>query len=117
MSPAVDVLNRVQDWFSRSGGAGLILPTGWFGRPHDNPHRLTWSAARGRTVLLELDDRLLLIVIDPEIEADGADITLRFERLEFDWQEYGSRGATHLDEFATGALTLAAPPGKEVATS
>lgn len=42
----------------------LRLPTGWFGRPYDNQHRLTWSAVRGNTLLVELDGLQELILMD-----------------------------------------------------
>jgi|AGTN01.1.fsa_nt_gi hypothetical protein len=31
----------IEYWFMSSTGPGMILPDGWFGRPHDNRHSLT----------------------------------------------------------------------------
>jgi hypothetical protein len=31
-----DALLVVREFFASAGHAGLVLPRGWFGRPHDN---------------------------------------------------------------------------------
>jgi hypothetical protein len=84
---------RIRCWFqSCYSGPGLILPDGWFGRPGDNIHALTFLEARKDKLLLELDDQLLLIFTSlKEVRDEGAEIVLSpFSQLVFDWQEYGS---------------------------
>lgn len=104
------VLEAVSTWFADHGRAGLRLPGGWFGRPDDNAHELTWSAARSRRVLLELDGQLLLILTDPgQPSRDGDDLVIPFARLIFDRQGYGT-GTLHTDQYDSASLTLVALP-------
>jgi hypothetical protein len=54
----VDQLRDLVDaFFSRSGGASLKLPSGWFGRPHDNFHELTSATVVDSTLIIVLDER------------------------------------------------------------
>src|SRR3954464_4635708 len=54
------IVETVSAFFAEHEVAGLRLPSGWFGRPHDNWHRLTEVATEGDDVLVRLDDRQLL---------------------------------------------------------
>ncbi len=92
-------------WFEAHSVAGLVLPSGWFGRPHDNAHELTWSSARADRLLLELDGQQLLILTRPVevvsrtdelVVSCGADIV-------FVWREYGGGGG-HVEHFNNGEV-------------
>ena len=65
VTDTASALRQVTAWFDTVGTAGLQLPNGWFGRPYDNRHELTWSQARPHKLLLELDAQLLLVLTDP----------------------------------------------------
>src|SRR5579871_1794740 len=92
MTVAENELPVIQGWFGRVRRAGLVLPSGWFGRPHDNLHALTWSAARKHKLLLELDEQLLLILTEPgPVEIDESELRVtRCAQVTLDWQEYGN---------------------------
>jgi hypothetical protein len=102
-------LQQVTSWFETQSAAGLILPGGWFGRPYDNQHQLTWAQARPTKLVLELDHRLLLVLTEPGLpRPDGASLVVPFRQLVFDWQECGT-GQPHADSFKEGVLTFASP--------
>jgi hypothetical protein len=104
-----DVLDEVVAWFSSAKLASLELPDGWFGRPHDNLHQLTWSAATGHKVLLELDRQLLLVLTEPRA-AESSKMELRIldcAQVVLDWQEYGSL-KLHVDNHHAGSVRFAA---------
>ncbi|WP_152541195.1 hypothetical protein [Kallotenue papyrolyticum] len=92
MTTQKDLLGIIKTWFDQTGGGGLILPDGWFGRPYDNKHILTYLEARPHKVLLELDDLLLLIFTELRTaRIEGSLLILTdFVQCVFDWQEYGS---------------------------
>jgi hypothetical protein len=104
------VFSVVRDWFAAVRLASLELPSGWFGRPYDNLHRLTWLAHRGDKVIMELDDRLHLIITGPaEVDANADELRIvGFARATFDWQEYGSVPRSHAETFVDGQIRLVA---------
>ncbi len=103
------VLRVIVDWFARIKLASVELPRGWFGRPFDNLHQLTWSAALDHKVLLELDRQLLLIITDPA-EAELKDTELLIQgcaQVTLDWQEYGNL-RPHVDDHGSGRVRFVA---------
>lgn len=106
MTDSASALRQVTAWFDTVGTAGLQLPNGWFGRPYDNRHELTWSQARPHKLLLELDAQLLLVLADPgEPTTEGRDLIVPFGQLVFDWQGYGDL-QNHADLFRRSSLTF-----------
>jgi hypothetical protein len=93
------------DWFDLVGSASLKLPTGWFGRPHDNQHRLTSSHVLGDRLVIELDGQTVLMLAHPTTaEVDGACRRVSgFTHGVWDWDEYGS-GRPRLQTFAGGTV-------------
>ncbi len=110
---ARDHLSKIiQDWFTKAGGPSLVLPDGWFGRPFDNQHTLTYLQQRPHKLLLELDDQLLLIFTDlRSAQVVGRDLVLAgFAQCVFDWQEYSSL-APHATIYRAGEVRFCSPPG------
>jgi hypothetical protein len=95
MSDEVQALERareaIADWFASNLVASMALPDGWFGRPYDNLHGLTWTTTRSTRLLLELDGQLLLIFTGtPMVTASADGLTISgFHQLAFIWQGYG----------------------------
>jgi len=86
------IIRNIEDWFSREGGGGLILPDGWFGRPHDNFHQLTSISDSNSLIEIVLDD-ILQLKFEGNIEiheSSGNLIISNFKKLDFQWQEYGA---------------------------
>lgn len=102
-------LQEVVAWFRKAGAAGLILPDGWFGRPYDSLHRLTFSVQRPRAMLLELDSQLYLLATgNVSVKAKEQALKLSgFAQLVFCWQEYGG-STTHTRTFNSGQVQFIA---------
>lgn len=97
------VLTAVSSWFATALTASMELPDGWFGRPYDNMHRLTWAVQRDNKLFLELDHQLHLVLSDAELgEVNGEDLELRCSQVVFDWREYGSGGLRHVTAYGDG---------------
>ena len=104
-----DVASTVRDFFSTVGQAGLVLPNGWFGRPHDNLLLLTRSEASNGSVLLEFDakdvlqlfGRLSVARTDRGLSLSG------FDRLAWTWADAGS-AEVHREEFVHGEVEFVA---------
>lgn len=98
-------LGKVRAWFASGRRPGVVLPTGWFGRPYDNQHELTWAAAHGDRMFLELDDsQLLMIVGRPVAHVSEAELKIDgFDHVVWDWQQYSGtkRG---VETFAQGEV-------------
>lgn len=102
----------IEEWFQATGGGGLVLPDGWFGRPYDNIHRLTFLAVRPLWVILELDERLLLTIREPaKVQRHGSDLVIGgFTLCILDRKEYAGERC-HMTTYRSGEVKLAAPPG------
>lgn len=97
------VLTTVRGWLAAAEAASMELPDGWFGRPYDNMHRLTWSVQRDGKLFLELDHQLHLVLADPVIgEVSAENLDLRCSQLTFDWREYGSIDRRHVTAYHDG---------------
>ena len=101
----------LENWKLKNPTFGLVLPSGWFGRPFDNHHEITWIENRKFKLLIEIDEQLLLIVtktIEFEIYLDNKDLVIKnFLRLNFDRLGYGDL-SSHLENFVTGELRFVA---------
>ncbi|RMH16175.1 MAG: hypothetical protein D6696_18820 [Acidobacteria bacterium] len=105
-------MTLIEDWFQATGGGGLVLPDGWFGRPHDNIHRLTFLAIRPLWLIMELDERLLLTVREPmAVRQRNGDLVISgFSSCVFDRKEYGGKRG-FVKSYTDGELKFVAPPG------
>ena len=106
---ADEILRAVTAWFGQVGGASLQLPSGWFGRPYDNLHRLTSATVAADRLLLVLDNQLLLSLAHPRtVVYDEKTLRLSdFDHVTWDWDEYGS-GTSHLETFGGGEVSFVA---------
>ena len=102
-----DFRKLIEDWFRVHGAAGLVLPDGWFGRPHDNIHQLSFLAVRPAWLILEFDERLLLTLRDVAQVAPGAaELEISgFSSCVFDWKEYVN-DTGHVRRYEGGAIRL-----------
>jgi hypothetical protein len=100
----------ILEWFQTVKACGLILPDGWFGRPYDNLHRLTFIEARPHKLLLELDHQLWLILTDvSKVYTDNSELILEdFAQCVFDWQAYGSL-SPQVKVYKSGVVKLVPP--------
>ena len=114
-----DILDVVERWFTVVRGGSLELPKGWFGRPYDINHELTWSEARAHYIILELDELHLLILTDPT-NVDATEYELKIDGatgVVFVWQEGSELEdgkialTSHLDVHGPGKVEFAAPRG------
>ena len=109
------IAEKITAWFTETWGGGLVLPDGWFGRPYDNIHRLESVTEKEDGLVVVLDDGQLTLKFEgsPKIEATKSELVFSgFQRLTFDWKEYGSM-EPHSDEYGQGEVKIVAPPGKQ----
>jgi hypothetical protein len=77
-----EIRRQIEDYFADVGSAGLVLPSGWYGRPYDSGRRLeavAWWA--GELVVTFDDDLALTCASDVELKRW---IGQREETLELD---------------------------------
>lgn len=103
----------ISDWFGTTGGGGLVLPDGWFGRPHDNIHQLTFLEARPLWLIIELDERLLLVVRSPSrvLWTEGDLLVDGFSSCFFERKEYGGEG-WQAKRYTGGQIKFVGLPGR-----
>ena len=107
------VAAEVTRWFGEVRGASLELPSGWFGRPFDNLHKLSEIRVEsGDDVVLVLDGVQELTVHAPQSVA-SASTNLVIGPIAggtWKWAEYGS-GKHHVEVIGPGTVTFWAPRG------
>lgn len=107
----MNYIETLTNWQINNPTFGLLLPNGWFGRPYDNCHEITWIEERKYRFLIEIDEQLLFIITKSnqfEIITNNNDLIIRnFYRLTFDRLGYGDLTA-HTEIFDKGELTLIA---------
>jgi hypothetical protein len=103
---------RIENWFKKSKHCGLVLPSGWFGRPYDNQHSLSSIEQPADRVTLILDQKLKLQFEGlKSITDEGKDLVLGpFDRLSFEWKPYGNDTRSHHEEFRGGAVRIVSFP-------
>jgi hypothetical protein len=100
----------VVGWFDRTQAGGLKLPSGWFGRPRDNLHRLTETHVIADRLVLVLDGQMVLTLAGASevSERHGNLVLSGFDHCVWDWTEYGSN-RTHLETFTDGEVEFVKP--------
>lgn len=100
-----DVTDHIRRWFNSAKYADLILPDGWFGRPHDNMLPLSYIEKRPFTTLIELSEHLLLVFTGNLVaRKDGADLVLDgYSTLVFIQKEFGNENL-HIYKYTHGEV-------------
>lgn len=101
--------DAVDAFFGRWGGASLKLPSGWFGRPHDNFHELTATFVIGDALVVVLDERLELRLHNPQVaRLDGSILRVEgFTQVDWTWYDYDA-DAEHRERFDGGTVEFVA---------
>ena len=107
---AEEVLWALRDWFGQVSAAGLKLPSGWFGRPYDNLHRLSSAQLIADRLTIVLDEQMILMLARPTAVRyrNGNLVISGFDHCVWDWREYGS-GQPHLETFVKGEIEFVKP--------
>ena len=102
----------VQQWFNAKFGGSLLLPDGWYGRPHDNQHMLTSIDENGDDLSVTLDNRLTLRFkgLQTVIPTDRELIFGPFRRLCFEWNRIGEKRRL-TKEYDSGEVKIVTAPG------
>ena len=99
----------IEEWQKDNMTFGLVLPDGWFGRPYDNSHTITWSADRPYRLLIEIDNQNLLVITKTKsflAFVDKKDIVItNFAQVTFDRLGYGDM-TPHAEVFKKGEVRL-----------
>lgn len=83
------IVDAVSSFFAEHEGASLRLPSGWFGRPHDNLHQLSGVAIDGDHVLVTLDGTQVLTLEVKGASADDGVLRVEIRGGRWDWTEHG----------------------------
>ena len=102
-----ETIDIFKSWIDKNEGFGLILPDGWFGRPMDNIHKITWWAERDNKFIIELDNQLYLNLTKPVIfRIDTTSLIMSsFLQFVFDRQGYGDM-TPHCKVYNSGEITF-----------
>jgi len=100
--------NIIQQWFKDEWGGSLLLPDGWYGRPYDNQHALTFIEESGETLTIILDQKLTLHFEGLKtVKAQKQELFFGpFEKLRFDWESFGTDGKHGVKEYKEGAVKI-----------
>jgi hypothetical protein len=103
-----DVVKR---WFDAEISGGLILPDGWFGRPHDSQYSLTSIEEDGANLAIVLSEHLLLRFSGLRaVTPKRRELVFGpFDSLHFEWKPFGS-GKPRVQDYQGGEAIIAAPP-------
>lgn len=85
-----DVEQIIRDFFASDRAILMQRPGGWFGRPYDSQHELTFIAMRPHKLILELDGQAYLIFTEAKMveRRGGRLIVEEFDQLVLDRQGY-----------------------------
>lgn len=106
---SASVLAEIRRFFADWDGAGLKLPDGWFGRPHDNVLELTDCRTSDAVLIVELDHRHLLVVEGGfAVDRNGQELSIYgFSSALWRWTDYGSE-AVHEQTYKEGKIQFLA---------
>ncbi len=108
MIAAETVADDVRAFFAEHEVASLRLPTGWFGRPHDNWHHLSEVGAQDNEVVIRLDEIQVLRISVEATASPGRILRLTIPGGRWDWTEYGGE-RRHAEVLGPGIVELHAP--------
>lgn len=102
VSPST-IVEAVSAFFAEHEVASLRLPSGWFGRPHDNWHQLTDVVTEGDHVLVRLDETQVLRLAAEGASSEGRVLRVSIRGGRWDWIEYGGDRA-HSEVLRSGTV-------------
>lgn len=104
---------KIVNWIKAYPRFGLELPNGWFGRPYDNIHKITWHSERDSKLIIEVDNQLYLIFTKPlNYQSKESILILKdWTQFVFDRQGYGDMRAK-CDVFKSGIVKLIGYPNE-----
>jgi hypothetical protein len=102
------IADTVSAFFAEHEAASLRLPSGWFGRPHDNWHQLTEATTRDENLLVRLDDKQVLTLQAEAVSSDGRVLRVAIRGGRWDWTEYGG-DQEHTEVLGPGNVEFHAP--------
>lgn len=105
---ASTIAEAVNTFFAEHEVASLRLPSGWFGRPHDNWHHLTEASALGDRVVIRLDDRQVLTLDAKGVSAEDRVLRVSIRGGRWHWTEYGG-DTEHREGLKAGPVEFHAP--------
>jgi hypothetical protein len=84
------IAEAVNAFFAEHEVASLRLPSGGFGRPHDNWHRLTETVTQGDDLLIRLDGSQVLTVAAEDSSLEGRVLRVTIRGGRWRWTAYGA---------------------------
>lgn len=102
------IADVVDAFFAEHDVASLRLPSGWFGRPHDNWHQLTEAAMNGDDLLVRLDERQVLSLDAEGTSSEGRVLRVAIRDGRWHWTEYGG-DKDHDEVLGPGFVEFHAP--------
>ena len=102
------IADAVSAFFAKHEVASLRLPSGWFGRPHDNWHQLTGATTEDENLLLRLDDKQVLTLLTEGLSSDHRVLRVAIREGRWDWTEYGGT-QEHTEVLEAGNVEFHAP--------
>jgi hypothetical protein len=102
------IVAAIVAFFAEHEVASLRLPSGWFGRPHDNWHHLTEVATEDGDVLVRLDEKQVLRLDAEATSVEGRVLRVKILGGRWDWTEYGGE-REHSEVLTPGEVEFHAP--------
>ncbi len=102
------ISGAVSAFFAAHEAASLRLPSGWFGRPHDNWHALSDVSTDGGNVLIRLDGKQLLSLKAEAASSEGDVLQVAIRGGRWEWTDYGGDQA-HNEVLGPGNVEFHAP--------
>lgn len=108
MATLAAVAETVLAFFKEHEVASLRLPSGWFGRPHDNWHQLTEVSTEGGHVRVRLDETQLLTLKAEATSSEDRVLRVAIRGGRWDWTDYGG-DQKHTEVLGRGDVEFHAP--------
>lgn len=102
------VADGVRSFFAEHDVASMRLPSGWFGRPHDNWHQLTEATPDGGEVLVRFDETQVLTLRADDVSSEGLVLRVNIQGGSWRWTEYGG-DRQHTEILGPGTVEFHAP--------
>ena len=101
------IITEIEEWNRKFPRFGIELPNGWFGRPYDNIHFLTYIIERDNKIIIEVDEQLYLLFTKPvTVNLNESTLILSdWQQFTFDRQGYGDMTA-NCDVYKSGTVKL-----------